>query len=137
MKLLIFLSLFFCYLLTVNSKKSNCWNSIKELGYECCEEGCTVVFADKDGDWGIENDQWCGCSGIEFEEYYNKSVLELDCPDEIKRSSKCWKDCEIEWDKVISFPNSYHLYYSPSSQEAYGLRFSCYPKYYEYLNNKN
>jgi hypothetical protein len=29
------------------------------LGYSCCE-GSEIVYTDDDGDWGYENDNWCG-----------------------------------------------------------------------------
>jgi len=36
------------------------------FGYNCCN-GCTVVTTDETGDWGVENDEWCGipssCNG--------------------------------------------------------------------------
>jgi len=31
----------------------------ESLGYPCCS-GCTIVTTDENGDWGIENDNWCG-----------------------------------------------------------------------------
>ncbi|ORX79922.1 hypothetical protein BCR32DRAFT_294130 [Anaeromyces robustus] len=36
---------------------ASCWSNA--LGYECCK-GCTVIESDASGDWGIENNQWCG-----------------------------------------------------------------------------
>lgn len=38
-------------------KYEDCWS--QKLGYACCE-GCDVVFVDDDGNWGVENDEWCG-----------------------------------------------------------------------------
>lgn len=35
----------------------SCWSS--NLGYPCCE-GCDVYFTDSDGEWGFENNDWCG-----------------------------------------------------------------------------
>jgi len=29
------------------------------LGYKCCEQ-CNVVYTDDAGEWGIENNEWCG-----------------------------------------------------------------------------
>ncbi|ORX85887.1 hypothetical protein BCR32DRAFT_196954, partial [Anaeromyces robustus] len=34
-------------------------------GYPCCSANCVVVYTDNDGDWGVENNQWCGCGGGE------------------------------------------------------------------------
>ncbi|OUM59764.1 Non-catalytic module family DOC2, partial [Piromyces sp. E2] len=36
-----------------------CWSLA--LNYSCCEDQDTpVVYIDQDGEWGIENNQWCG-----------------------------------------------------------------------------
>jgi len=37
---------------------SSCTHASKD-GYSCCK-GCTVVFEDGSGKWGVENNQWCG-----------------------------------------------------------------------------
>jgi len=39
------------------SKKTGCFST--PLGYPCCDS-CIIVYSDYDGDWGIENDDWCG-----------------------------------------------------------------------------
>jgi len=36
---------------------AGCW--AEDLGYDCCK-GCDVYYTDSDGDWGVENNQWCG-----------------------------------------------------------------------------
>jgi len=36
---------------------SSCWS--QRLGYPCCSN-CDIYFSDGDGDWGLENDNWCG-----------------------------------------------------------------------------
>jgi len=41
--------------------KNQCSPIIEKLGYSCCKSGCKVIFEDDDGNWGIENDEWCGC----------------------------------------------------------------------------
>jgi len=38
-----------------------CSSNITKQGYKCCASNCEVVYTDSDGDWGVENDQWCGC----------------------------------------------------------------------------
>ncbi|OUM62291.1 Non-catalytic module family DOC2, partial [Piromyces sp. E2] len=36
-----------------------CWATA--LGYDCCTQPNSKVFyTDKDGEWGFENDKWCG-----------------------------------------------------------------------------
>ncbi|ORX42386.1 cellulase Cel48A precursor [Piromyces finnis] len=45
------------------SSSGSCPASIKNQGYKCCKAGCQVIYQDADGDWGVENGQWCGCGG--------------------------------------------------------------------------
>jgi len=40
------------------TSSGSCWS--KALGYNCCKNTCDVVYSDGDGDWGTENDDWCG-----------------------------------------------------------------------------
>jgi len=43
-------------------EKRKCW--AKPLGFRCCSENNTEVYSsDESGDWGIEDDQWCGIIG--------------------------------------------------------------------------
>ncbi|KAL6605452.1 coth protein-domain-containing protein [Neocallimastix sp. 'constans'] len=36
----------------------DCWS--EKLGYSCCQTSCDVYESDANGDWGYENQQWCG-----------------------------------------------------------------------------
>jgi len=45
------------------SIRSDCPEKIK-MEYGCCSLGCKVIYVDKDGSWGEENGQWCGCGGV-------------------------------------------------------------------------
>jgi len=52
-------------------------------GYECCNS-CDVVYTDEDGNWGIENQQWCGiddakCNGSSAAEDCWSSALGYPC----------------------------------------------------------
>jgi len=38
--------------------QNDCWST--SLGYPCCKSTTSVVFSDNDGDWGVENNDWCG-----------------------------------------------------------------------------
>ncbi|KAG4088271.1 hypothetical protein H8356DRAFT_1009309 [Neocallimastix lanati (nom. inval.)] len=39
---------------------------VASLGYACCSPGNTVVYyQDENGDWGVENDDWCGITRAE------------------------------------------------------------------------
>jgi len=37
---------------------SRCW--AQKLGYKCCKASNPVYYTDADGQWGIENGEWCG-----------------------------------------------------------------------------
>jgi len=42
-----------------SSKPKTCWSLA--LGFPCCTaENPEVMYVDEDGEWGIENDDWCG-----------------------------------------------------------------------------
>ncbi|OUM56962.1 carbohydrate esterase family 1 protein [Piromyces sp. E2] len=43
---------------------ANCFST--KLGYPCCEVTKEIVYVDEDGNWGVENNDWCG---IEEETY--------------------------------------------------------------------
>jgi len=34
---------------------------ITDKGYNCCSNQCITSYTDEDGNWSIENGQWCGC----------------------------------------------------------------------------
>ncbi|ORY28210.1 hypothetical protein LY90DRAFT_361241, partial [Neocallimastix californiae] len=36
-------------------------------GYECCPSDCETIYTDDDGDWGVNNNQWCGCGNKKTE----------------------------------------------------------------------
>ncbi|KAG4098612.1 acetylxylan esterase [Neocallimastix lanati (nom. inval.)] len=38
--------------------QNNCWAT--KLGYPCCKTTTTTEYTDADGEWGIENGNWCG-----------------------------------------------------------------------------
>ncbi|ORX49643.1 Six-hairpin glycosidase, partial [Piromyces finnis] len=43
----------------VYTKQETCWS--ESLGYKCCpSSNCIVYLTDENGDWGIDNKQWCG-----------------------------------------------------------------------------
>ncbi len=38
---------------------AKCWS--EDLGYKCCSAGNTdVYYTDSDGEWGVEDGDWCG-----------------------------------------------------------------------------
>jgi len=46
----------------VTGNEGTCSAKITNQGYKCCSAGCTVIYTDSDGTWGVENDEWCGCN---------------------------------------------------------------------------
>jgi len=42
---------------------SNCPGIIQAMGYRCCKSGCDIIYVDQYGNWGEEDDVWCGCGG--------------------------------------------------------------------------
>jgi len=49
----------------VIEQPGTCSAKITNQGYPCCSNDCTVVYTDDDGNWGVENGDWCGCGGNE------------------------------------------------------------------------
>ncbi|ORX61256.1 hypothetical protein BCR36DRAFT_315816 [Piromyces finnis] len=41
-----------------NQDQDSCWS--EELGYPCCTSTTKVVYTDESGNWGVENNNWCG-----------------------------------------------------------------------------
>jgi len=56
MKTLLFLSNVVFLINTIFA--SNCWS--ERLGYSCCSPNAKVYYEDTDGQWGVENNDWCG-----------------------------------------------------------------------------
>jgi arabinoxylan arabinofuranohydrolase len=43
---------------TPEPEEPACWS--EPLGYPCCSSWSYVYYVDDDGNWGVENDDWCG-----------------------------------------------------------------------------
>jgi len=43
---------------TKDTKKTGCF--AEKLDYPCCSSGIEVIYTDESGEWGIENNEWCG-----------------------------------------------------------------------------
>jgi len=69
--------------------ETSCSQAILDMGYKCCSSNCEVLFTDKDGSWGVEKDEWCGCG--------NKPAEEIKCSYKIVLNgySCCPSDCEV------------------------------------------
>jgi len=49
----------FTLLLIASVKANSCWSEAQ--GYPCCSsEKAKIYYTDKSGDWGVENNNWCG-----------------------------------------------------------------------------
>jgi len=44
------------------SSSGSCSSKITKQGYKCCSKNCIVYYSDNDGNWGFENNKWCGCA---------------------------------------------------------------------------
>ncbi|ORX53276.1 Six-hairpin glycosidase [Piromyces finnis] len=45
-----------------NPSTGKCSSKITSQGYQCCSDNCEVIYTDADGNWGVENGEWCGCA---------------------------------------------------------------------------
>jgi len=57
------------------TSSGKCPDTITKQGYKCCKAGCQIIYQDADGDWGVENNQWCGCG--------NRQPKPKSCPKSI------------------------------------------------------
>jgi len=58
-----------------STSSGKCPDTITKQGYKCCKAGCQIIYQDADGDWGVENNQWCGCG--------NRQPKPKSCPKSI------------------------------------------------------
>jgi len=70
-----------------NNTTSNCSSKILAMGYKCCKSGCQVQYRDADGEWGVEDNQWCGC-GLSSKPTCSEAIIKqgYNC---------CVSQCEI------------------------------------------
>jgi len=65
----------------------NCWS--KALGYDCCKT-CETYYTDESGEWGVENNEWCGipssCKSNASNDCWSKSL-----------GYECCKGCETAY----------------------------------------
>ncbi|ORX57760.1 cellulase Cel9A precursor [Piromyces finnis] len=68
---------------TTTTKKSEPTSSsscfAKSMGYACCSVGTEVVYTDNDGQWGIENGQWCGIGGGQQQQQQEEKCGDYAC----------------------------------------------------------
>eukprot|EP00833_Pecoramyces_ruminatium_P016019 jgi/Orpsp1_1/1190051/evm.model.d7180000076333.1 len=63
---------------TVETTKSTCPKAEK-LGYKCCTD-CNSIYEDDDGQWGVEDGEWCG--------------IPEQCSEDNNESETCWSEKE-------------------------------------------
>jgi len=56
---------------TSNSGSDECFSIA--LGYPCCE-GLDVVYTDESGDWGVENNDWCGIKNSSYAACWSEAL---------------------------------------------------------------
>jgi hypothetical protein len=72
-----------------NKEVTTCPASITRQGYKCCHVGCTAIYTDGDGDWDVENGQWCGCGS---------APVKAKCPAAItSQGYPCCSSCGVVW----------------------------------------
>jgi len=71
------------------SATGQCPATITSQGYKCCSKNCQTIYRDESGDWGVENNEWCGCG--------SRVPSITNCPSSIKNQGyKCCTDsCEV------------------------------------------
>jgi len=75
-------------LTSVVSAQSTCSSKITDQGYECCSGDCKTIYTDENGDWGVENDHWCGCGNTDVNNNCSPNITK-------KGYSCCPSDCTI------------------------------------------
>jgi len=86
------------------SADSSCWADA--LGYNCCIYTKEVIYTDESGDWGVENNEWCGI--IETKEKTNcwANILGYQCCENtkevfLKDESGSWGIENDDWCGIV------------------------------------
>jgi len=65
--------------LSAKSLADNCFS--EKLGYKCCQESATEIeFVDENGQWGVENGEWCGIVSVKMA-YTEPEEVEVNVED--------------------------------------------------------
>jgi len=91
--------------LSTSTSSNQCFSLA--LGYPCCT-GNTVVYSDGDGDWGVENNNWCGISYPEscFAEAYGYPCCETCVVKYSDESGRQWGKENKQWCGIKDSCNS-------------------------------
>jgi len=72
--------------------KAACWS--ESLGYPCCTETNQIFDIDEDGEWGVQNDGWCGIPKYNNGSCWSKAFGYNCC---ITTNDVVYQDSEGEW----------------------------------------
>ena len=71
------------------NEDKQCFSQSLKPSYPCCE-GNKVVYTDKDGDWGVEHNKWCGIgNGNGSSEKFDESCFSITL------GYKCCEKCKV------------------------------------------
>jgi len=70
-------------------EKEECWSEIQ--GYSCCKKTCMIIYTDEFGDWGTEDNQWCGISKT----ICGANTKVPQCYGDYTGEYKCCEACEV------------------------------------------
>jgi len=80
-------------LINVPSCFSECFSESLKPSYPCCK-GNKVVYTDKDGDWGVENNKWCGIGNGPIDESCFSVALGYKC---CEKCNVVYTDDDGDW----------------------------------------
>jgi len=74
---------------------TSCWS--QSLGFPCCTSNPEIIYTDADGQWGIENGNWCGKPNSNTKNCWAKSLGYNCCSTSSCRSVQ-FSDSDGQWD---------------------------------------
>lgn len=80
---------------TLPTTYTNCW--AKALGYPCCTQATEVVYTDSNGQWGIQNNDWCGKPDSNTRNCWARSLGYNCCSTSTCRNAQ-YSDNDGQWD---------------------------------------
>ncbi|ORX65340.1 cellulosomal serpin precursor [Anaeromyces robustus] len=91
------LTLFLLGLIFINipaclSADKQCFSKTLTPSYPCCK-GDKVIYTDKNGDWGVENGEWCGIGGVSSDTCFSVAMGYPCC----KSNKVVYTDESGEW----------------------------------------